>query len=442
MKCAVLTFGCKANQADSDAMLDDLVAAGHEVVDTTDEAELILINSCTVTQRTDHDVRKTVRRIHRRNPNGRIIFMGCYAQRAPSDLGPEDGVRMVVGNTFRNQLTRLVEQANPEAQDVHWSAYSDTGDLKHVASAWRRHSRPFVKIQDGCNARCAYCIIPHVRGPSRSARPEMVIDRIRSLVQDGANEVVLTGIHLGSYGMTFTPAFTLSRLVSRILKESDIARIRLSSIEPMEFDEGLVTLLAQEPRMAPHLHIPLQSGSEEVLGRMNRPYTPAQYARLVKRLARAREGLALGADVIVGFPGETDAEFSETCRFIEDLPLTYLHVFPFSPRAGTPAAGMKDRLSPEAVKDRGGQLRRTGFLKSLAFKRSLTGKSLWALSLKNTVSPSSTHLLTENYIYVEIPGIALPQNRPVVVTIDRVTDDGKCVGSFHPSSLSQEGGTA
>lgn len=429
MKCTVITFGCKANQADSDYLLDILTARGHEMVSHPAEADLILINSCTVTHRTDHDVRKTIRQLHRSYPTARIVVLGCYAQRDPEALAAIEGVHLVVGNPLREDIPRLLDSLTTEPQ-LHWSSWPTDTLLHHLAVAWRQRVRPFVKVQDGCDRRCTYCIIPYVRGPSRSVPPDRIIAGLREVVHHGAREVVLTGIHLGNYGRDLDPVFPLSRLVERILAETTLERLRLSSIEPMEFDHHLIDLLAGCEHLAPHLHIPLQSGSAAVLRRMNRPYTPDQFADLIRNVADTRRDLALGTDIIVGFPGESEAEFSETCQLLEDLPFTYSHVFPFSARPGTPAARMADAPSPQTVKTRSALLREISRRKSLLFRKSLVGRPVWALSLRSIADPPATTFLTEHYLNVRVAGIRLTRNHAVQCTITNVSPQGTCHGTI------------
>jgi len=427
MKCAVITFGCKANQADSDHLLDALAVRGHEMVARPAEADLIFVNSCTVTRRTDHDVRKTVRQLHRSHPAARIIVIGCYAHRDSAALAGIEGVSLVIGNDHREDIPHLLDSLE-EAPVTARHSWPDKEPLQHLAVAWRQRVRPFIKVQDGCNSRCSYCIIPHVRGSSRSVPPERIISGLQQLVRRGAREAVLTGIHLGNYGRDLAPSVSLSGLVERIMAETALERLRLSSIEPMEFDSRLLDLLATSERLAPHLHIPLQSGSATVLRRMNRPYSPEQFAALIGNVARARPHLALGTDIIVGFPGESEAEFAETRRLLEELPFTYCHVFPFSARPGTPAARMPDVPSPQTVKSRSALLREISRRKSLHFRKSLVGRPVWALSVHSVGDPPTTTLMTEHYLNVRVTGPALARNQSVSLIITQVSADGACRG--------------
>jgi len=416
------TFGCRVNQADGDALADSLAAAGHTAVADPGQADLIVVNSCTVTGRSDHDVRKLVRQFHRENPSARIVFTGCYAEREPEALGPVDGVWRVLGNAARGDLARILAGETPAA--VPAPAPERRQVMAEVPVAWRGHTRPHVKVQDGCDAACAYCIVPRVRGPARSAPPDAVVARVGRLVEAGIQEITLTGIHLGSYGIGLEPRLPLWRLVRRILDETALLRLRLSSVEPLEFDEGLLALAAGEPRLAPHFHVPLQSGCAATLARMGRPYTPAAYAALIRRLAASRPLAALGADVITGFPGESESDFQECLDFIDSLPLTYLHVFPFSARPGTRAEKMPGTVPPGEIQRRGRRLRELGRHKHRTFLESCLGRELPGLTLRAGGEPPETEIMAENYLTVRLAGAMLAPNTPVRVRVTGLPASG------------------
>ena len=416
------TFGCRVNQADGDALADRLTAAGHHAVEDPSLAELIIVNSCTVTGQSDHDVRKRVRHLHRENPTARIVFTGCYAERDPGALGPADGVWRVLGNAGWGDLARILAEDGDATCPSCPAAGQRT--LDPVPVAWRGHTRPHVKVQDGCDAACAYCIVPRVRGAGRSAPPEAVVETVRRLVASGVREITMTGIHLGSYGAGLEPQIPLWRLIRRILDETALYRLRLSSIEPLEFDAGLLALAAGEPRLAPHFHVPLQSGCAATLARMGRPYTPEAYANLIRRLAADRPLAALGADVIVGFPGESETDFQECLDFIESLPLTYLHVFPFSARPGTRAAGMSGAVPPGEIQRRGRRLREVGRRKHRIFVERCLDLELPGLTLRAGGVPPGTEVMTENYLTVRLPGMVLAPNMPVRVRVTGLPASG------------------
>jgi threonylcarbamoyladenosine tRNA methylthiotransferase MtaB len=284
-----------------------------------------------------------------------------------------------------------------------------------------------VKVQDGCDAACAYCIVPRVRGAERSAPPDAVAARVAALAAAGAHEVILTGIHLGRYGHTSQPPATLAGLLERLFAETAVALVRLSSVEPLEFDAALLDLVAREPRLAPHFHVPLQSGSAAVLARMGRPYAPPQYLEVVERLAALRPLAALGADVIAGFPGETAAEFEETAALVAGSPLTYLHVFPFSPRPGTPAAAMRGRLPEREVARRARVLRELGRAGRRRHLEACRDHPLDAVVLRSGGGLAGSHVLTGNYISLTIPDV-LPPNEAVGVRIAAIDPSGRISG--------------
>ena len=354
-------FGCRATQADGAALEQELLRRGLARAAEARAADLLVLNTCTVTASADEDARQAIRRFHRDKPGCRILVTGCYAQRAPHELAALPGVTWVVGNSHKNQIGEIVvgkggfvplaalcATATPASQ----APQVITGDIfahtellaAPVFGAGAERTRPNVKIQDGCNNRCSFCIIPSVRGRSRSLRPESVMAQVRGLERAGYREIVLTGINLGRYGRDLDQRLSFPAIVRAILRETAIERIRLSSVEPLDFTDELLELMARSPRIARHVHAPLQSGSDRVLRRMRRRYRAAQYEQ---RLLRARQLLpdaAFGADVMVGFPGETDEDFQQTRALVERLPFTYLHVFTYSRREGTPAAAMPDQV--------------------------------------------------------------------------------------------------
>lgn len=360
-----------------------------------------------------------VRRVAARNPNAQIIVTGCYAQRAPEELAELAQVRYVVGNSHKPLVGRLAldlfeeEFASHGRAEVLCSSIFLEKELKpgaHAGSGGR--TRAVVKVQDGCNANCSFCIIPSVRGRSRSMDPAGVLDEIRELVSRGYKEVVLSGIHLGTYGRDLRFSVTLLDLMQRVLEIPNLERLRLSSIEPLEVTPEMIALAASEPRIAHHFHVPLQSGSARIIREMRRPYSPEYYSGLLHRIREQIPDAAIGADVMVGFPGETDDEFMETYRLIESSPLTYLHVFPFSSRPGTVAADMPNHI-PEAVsRFRGKRLRDLIAKKNEDFRRSMVGSDLEVLVLDDGSAVST------NFLRVTVPA-DLPANHWVRV---RVTD--------------------
>jgi len=404
-KFIVQNFGCRASQADGAAIESALAARGLAKTDSHHGADWVILNTCTVTATADDDVRQTVRRVNRENPDAKILVTGCYAQRAPEELAKLQGVSMVVGNSHKTQIAELIA-APPliqiEAPSYH--AQIHVGDIfaRHdflaspVEDAAGDRARPNLKIQDGCNNRCSFCIIPFVRGRSRSMPAAQVIEQVRALAANYP-EVVLSGINLGRWGREPGFDIRLVDLVRVILAETDIQRLRLSSVEPMDWSDDLLSLVASEPRIAKHIHAPLQSGSDTVLRRMHRKYRPRHYEDRIRRARSSMPDAAIGADVMVGFPGETDDEFEQSRAFIESLPFTYLHVFTYSGRPGTPAAENADQVPMPVRKERNRILRDLAAAKHTAFLKTMIGRHLSVVTLDG-----GTAALSDNFIKVKL----------------------------------------
>jgi len=435
-KFALLTFGCRCNQSDSAAIREGLCRRHMQECEFDGDADLIVINTCTVTHRTDKQVRQAVRRLHRENPDARLVLTGCYAERDPDTLAAMPGVSLVLGNADKDRLPELIGQLSAFSQgNIIRSPIDDVCDFApQPMTQTGGKTRPMVKLQDGCDAHCAYCIVPKVRGPGRSASPESVLSEIQSLVDHGFQEIVLAGINLGAFGRklkshsnsgtngAFSPKLKsqphLIDLLRRIVEIPGLGRIRLSSIEPMHFDREIVGLAAEHPVIAQHFHIPMQSGSDRILRLMRRPYTAARFLALLRHIKDKLPDVGLGTDVLIGFPGETEQDFEETCAFIESLPLTYLHIFPFSPRVGTEAYSLPDRIPSHIMKRRLEKALELSRSKNLSFRRSYIGKVLPALTLAKEEEPGTSLVLTSNYIHARIEGISLPANRLVDVRIE------------------------
>jgi threonylcarbamoyladenosine tRNA methylthiotransferase MtaB len=423
----VQNFGCRASQADGAAIESALAQRGWQTAPESATADWVVLNTCTVTDNADQDVRQAVRRVQRENPTARIVVTGCYAQRAPHEIAALPGVTMVVGNSHKPQLPELLQpqlvQLEPRPPSYHGEIH--VGDIfaqqdflaSPVEDAAGDRARPNLKIQDGCNNRCSFCIIPYVRGRSRSMPTAQVIEQIRGLASSYP-EVVLSGINLGRWGREPFSTQRLADLVRLILAETDIARIRLSSVEPMDFSEDLLRLMADSPRIAQHVHAPLQSGSDTVLRRMHRKYRPRHYADRILKARAWMPDAAIGADVMVGFPGETDEEFEQSRAFIDSLPFTYLHVFTYSARPGTPAA---DHAAPVPVpvrKERNRILRELAATKNLAFRQSFVGRELSVVTLDG-----GTSALSSNYLPVQLTHAA-PARQIRTVRITGVAAQG------------------
>ena len=439
---SIENFGCRATEADAAALRHGLLASGLFLADDLTSADVVVLNTCTVTAAADSQTREAVRRIHRSNPAARIIVTGCYAQRAPEELAALEGVTWVIGNSHQTEIPGVaVELLGRSSREISRVAHAEqkdfvpvsllgddqmslargpakilTGDIfaqtsVQIAPAEAGEgdrTRPVLKIQDGCNNRCAYCVIPFVRGRSRSLPPAVVIAEVQKLVAAGSREIVLSGINLGAYGRDLFPRAGLSDVINRILRETSLEQLRLSSIEPQDVTEELISLIAASSRLAPHFHVPLQSGSDRILRAMHRWYRAAHYAERVERIRQISPDAAIGADVIVGFPGETDEDFQATYEMIERLPFTYLHVFSFSARPGTEGANLAAPVPTAIIRERASTLRALARKKSSEFRSAQAGRVFRALTLvggEDTWTPA----LTPNYLKVRIGG-RMPAN--------------------------------
>ena len=429
----ISTFGCRTNQADGAAIREDFLNGRYQETRYRSEADVIVVNSCTVTHRSDQQVRQLARRLRRENPRARIVLTGCYAQRDPEALASLPGVDLVVGNSRKQDVFDLVSRQNsrstaglglPAARElaaIYRNDFSKTRSIDPTpATELGGKTRPFVKIQDGCDAKCAYCIIPSVRGPSRSVPAEKILVQVRDLVARGFKEVVLTGIHIGTYGMYSRPRFPLHRLVEEIILVEGLERLRISSIEPMELSGRIIDLAAQSDKIAPHFHICLQSGSDRLLKKMLRPYNTSRFAGIVERIRQQVPHAGIGTDVIVGFPGETAEDHLKTLEFVKQMPFTYLHVFPYSDRSGTQAAQMEDKVDAALIKERSRQVRRLSERKSRTFRRSFLGQALSVLTLSDE-EKGMRAALSGNYVKARVDR-SVPPNR--IVEGEAVAEDG------------------
>jgi len=470
----VENFGCRATQADGAALERQFEERGL-VRASADSADVVVINSCTVTAAADKDARAAIRRVQRKNPNARIVVTGCYAQRAPEEVAELPGVDLVIGNSHKTQLATIALQhkdTEPNTTFIPLDRLAPAHELltvndrrpifvsdifahtelqaAPVFDAANDRTRPNLKVQDGCDNRCSFCVIPYVRGHSRSLSLGEIIRQVNALVASGYREVVISGINLGRWGHDLalgshlaaisetTRAFEsrnesrshrhpkFEDLIHAILDCTELEKLRISSVEPMDWSDELIALLANSPRIAKHAHVPMQSGSDAVLRRMHRKYRPWHYREKIEQIRAAMPGAAIGADVMVGFPGETDGEFNETRRMIEELPLTYLHVFTYSPRPGTPAAAMPDQLPPHVTGERSRMLHQLASQKKLAFMRSFIGKTIEAITLNTVPSANGgeqTEALTDNYLKLMLLGRQQP-NQWLKVTVRSVGDGG------------------
>jgi threonylcarbamoyladenosine tRNA methylthiotransferase MtaB len=498
----VENFGCRATQADGAALECQFEERGLARATSPTQASVVVLNTCTVTAAADQDARAAIRRIRRQNPEAKIVVTGCYAQRAPKEIAALPGVSLVIGNSHKHQLAEIVAATSVESAreseddndlDFGWrsassaaiepspssrglapegpafvplatltapsgSRESESGIPIFVSDIFAHtellaapvfdadcheseRTRPNLKVQDGCDNRCSFCVIPYVRGQSRSLEMPRVIDHVNALIDFGYREIVISGINLGRWGRDLdgnpvssdlanpsrratTNDRRLISLIRAILSETSLEKLRISSVEPMDWTDDLISLVASSPRIAKHAHVPMQSGSDAVLRRMHRKYRPWHYREKIEKIRGAMPAAAIGADVMVGFPGETDAEFESTRRLIEELPFTYLHVFTYSARPGTPAAGMPNQVPVHIARERNRVLRELAADKKLAFMRGFIGKNLDAITL-NIVGQDGngefTEALTDNYLKLRLRGRHTP-NRWLRAHVEGVVD--------------------
>ncbi len=407
LKIALITLGCKINQSDAASIAAELTAGGHKIVSSPKEADAVVLHTCTVTHKTDYQARQAIRQAIAKNPEAKIVVTGCYAQVSPDALGEIAGVDFVVPLSERNQIPVLLRSREKQKSACLLSANAAplTVFAEERLPLFLERTRAYLKVQDGCNSFCSYCIVPYARGPNRSLPLDRAVSRARDLAFSGVREIILTGIHLGTYGEDLPDRISLLDLLRALEADPALPRIRLSSIEPGEINPPLIAFLSRAQKICPHLHIPLQSGDDEILRRMHRGYSRRAFADLTHRLIEAMPDLAIGVDVIGGFPGEDEKAFENTIHLISGLPLAYLHVFPFSKREGTAAAGYANPVPSKTIKARCQTLRELGARKREDFYRSFLGKKMKILI--ESKRDRETGLLkgfSRNYIPVLIDG--------------------------------------
>lgn len=403
----VATLGCKLNQYDSAAIEADLMALGMLRCDDPGRARVVVVNTCTVTSAADAQSRQEIRKYRRANPACVLIVTGCYAQRDPRALEAIPGVDAVVGLAGPHPIRDLALKLVPEIPRDPACLEAAEDPLPYFSD----RTRAFLKIQEGCNLRCSYCVIPSVRGASRSVPPDQILRRLALLVEAGFREIVFTGVNTGDYGKDLDPPISLAALLRRAAEIPGLGRIRLNSIEPRCVTAELVETMATCHRIAPHLQIPLQSGSDSVLARMRRPYRTEIYRRALEAIRERIPDAGLGADVIVGFPGETDGDFRQTRDFIAASELNYLHVFSFTPRPGTPAARMPGGPRGDEIRRRNAELRSLGADLAHRFRSSFVGRDLEVLSLRERRADGRLRALSGNFIEVALQAPELAANR-------------------------------
>lgn len=459
----VENFGCRATQADGAAIEQQFRDRGFDRARRPATAKIVVLNTCAVTASAEQEARAALRRIRRENPACEVIVTGCYAQRTPHEVAALPGVSLVIGNSHKHNLAQIALRPQSEHDTFRSGSFVPIADLNitdgsrleaaspqifvsdifahtellaaPVFDSANERTRPNLKVQDGCNNRCSFCIIPSVRGRSRSLRLHEVVYEVNQLVAAGYREVVISGINLGRWGRDFPNEVvedgrprpsTLEELTKAILAETSLQKLRISSVEPMDWTDSFIHLMADSPRIASHAHVPMQSGSDAVLRRMYRKYRPWHYREKIEKIRSAMPTAAIGADVMVGFPDETPAEFDETRRLIEDLPLTYLHVFTFSARPGTPASTFPNQVPVNVARERNQILRELAAEKKEAFMRSFIGQSIEAITL-NGVSENSdgpwTEALTDNYLKLQLQGRHAP-NQWLRAQVESVEESG------------------
>jgi threonylcarbamoyladenosine tRNA methylthiotransferase MtaB len=477
----VHNFGCRATQADGAAIEQQFRDRGFDRASHSASAKFVVLNTCAVTASAEHDARAAIRRIRRENPGCEVIVTGCYAQRTPHEVAALPGVSLVVGNSHKHNLAQIALSTQSEKSTFKSSSLVPIANLSiadlsipqeppypgifvsdifahtellaaPVFDSANERTRPNLKVQDGCNNRCSFCIIPSVRGRSRSLKLDEVLHEVDQLVAAGYREVVISGINLGRWGRDLPgevvedgPALSqverrprpprFEHLVRSILDYTALEKLRVSSVEPMDWTDSFIRQMAESPRLAKHAHVPMQSGSDSVLRRMHRKYRPWHYREKIEKIRAAMPTAAIGADVMAGFPGETAAEFDETRRMIEDLPFTYLHVFTFSARPGTAAATLPNQVPVNVARDRNRILRELAAEKKLAFMRSFVGRTLDAITLNVTSEDSHgpwTEALTDNYLKLRLHGRHAPNQWLFTQVLD--VADGQLLGTQHDST--------
>jgi len=429
----LMTVGCKLNQYETEGVAERLEKRGFTVVPFDADADVYVVNTCTVTGRSDYRSRQMLRRASRRNSGALVVATGCYAQREPDALADMPEVGMVVGNSAKRDLAELVSE-RLEREERRGAPPLKAGSRPAEVSVppiggqpfepfdierFRGYTRAFIKIQDGCDRRCAYCAVPDARGPARSRDFGDVVRQAALLAANGYREAVLTGVHIGAY--EGAGGNGLPELLGALSDVEGLERLRLGSVEPRELTPELAATVLENDKVCNHLHIPLESGSDAVLARMGRGYTRDEYARAVRRVTDQDRFCGLGTDVMVAFPGETDEDFADTVELIRSLPFTYLHVFSFSPRSGTPASEMDGRVPADEAKRRSKHLRELGARLSMGFRERMVGETLRVL-VEERKEEGPLSGLASNYVRVEVEGDPSLRNRFVDVTVTAADD--------------------
>ncbi len=422
----IVTLGCKVNQYESAYLKEALIHAGWRKTAYGEKNDVAIINTCIVTQRAAYQSRQAIRKAINENPNALVVAVGCYAQVFPDELSKIQGVGLIAGNTVKGQLPGfLLNGAGSGQKNAVLKGFEPGMPFEFLPiKGFPDRTRAYLKIQDGCESFCSYCIVPFARGPYRSLAPEKVLFMLESLARRDYKEVVLTGIHLGKYGVDLKGGINLKGLLGVIGKQHFPVRIRLSSLEPNEIDTEVIEMAASEPWLCPHFHIPLQSGDDVILRKMKRNYTAQQFARLVEAIYESSPLAAIGVDVMSGFPGESQVSHENTCSLLKDLPVSYLHVFPFSPRPGTAAAAFDDRVDTGIIKKRAAELRYLGQGKRAAFYRACLKKEFLVLAEGwHSEKKKMIKGMSDNYVRVAFPSLQNSKGQLIPVRMERVEKD-------------------
>jgi threonylcarbamoyladenosine tRNA methylthiotransferase MtaB len=418
MKVSIQTLGCKVNQSESFSIRGRLKENGYEVVEKIDASDICIINTCTVTARSDYQSRQLIRRAVR--SGARVIATGCYAQLRPDDLKNIDGLDLIIGNSGKGSI---IEHLNAlSGKNGNALSYIDSPDVPLTSGPYSStRSRAFLKIQDGCNSSCTYCSVPLARGKSRSLGQSEVIKAAARLCSDGYNEIVITGIHIGYYGADLIPESSLFEIVEKLSMTFPQTRFRISSLEPQEVTSDLLELVKSD-NVCSHLHIPLQSGSDRVLKRMNRGYSASFFSELIREIHQEHPGISIGTDVITGFPGEKDDDFKSTYELLEGLPISYLHVFPYSRRPDTPAAGYKEQVAESIKNERSRKLINLGLELKKDYLLSQLNRTLDVIIESKRTTDGFYRAISDNYIRTLITGKGLLPGQRIKVTVKEVCD--------------------
>ena len=415
-KAALYTLGCKVNQYETEALAQLFREQGYDIVDFSEKADVYVINTCTVTHLSDRKSRQMIRRAKKTNSEAKIAVMGCYAQMAPEEVKKIPGVNIITGVKNRSGILGLLQEIGEEPQ----VKVDDLGkaDFEEIPLGEVRRTRAFIKIEDGCEHYCSYCLVPFARGPVRSRKLKNIVEEAQRLISLGTREIVLTGVNLGAYGKDLEQGLHLTKVIEKLEQLPGLGRFRLSSLEPTDFTMELVEAIVESEKICPHLHIPLQSGDDEILRRMNRRYNTDEYRKLINLLRYLIPDLALTTDVMVGFPGEHEENIERSYQFINEMSFSRLHVFKYSPRAGTAAVKFKEQVSPQAKDERSRKLIQLGEKMAEDYGSQFVGREVKVL-FQEEVSGNALEGLSEHYLRVRAKADSEKKGEIITVRVDK-----------------------